>query len=61
MHEKNSLEVTVSASVQCPVCKLCESDDEDNTSWVLCDNPECGTWYHVDCVRQLCGYVQYVF
>ena len=39
-----------SASVQCPVCKLCESDDEDNTNWVLCDNPECATWYHVDCV-----------
>ena len=37
--------------MQCPVCKLCESDDEDNTNWVLCDNPECATWYHVDCVN----------
>ena len=27
-----------------------ESDDEDNTNWVLCDNPECSTWYHVNCV-----------
>ena len=25
------------------------SDDEGNTDWVMCGNPDCSTWYHVDC------------
>ena len=36
-------------SITCPVCGLCESEDEEDTQWVCCDKVSCSTWYHVHC------------
>ena len=35
--------------VICPVCKVPESQDSENTKWVQCDNSNCSVWYHVTC------------
>ena len=36
-------------SEHCPVCKMTEDDDEEDTQWIQCDNHQCSTWYHVKC------------
>ena len=37
--------------VICPVCKVPESQDSENTEWVQCDNSNCSVWYHVTCTN----------
>ena len=33
-------------SVTCPVCGLHESEDEEETQLVCCNQVSCSTWYH---------------